>query len=312
MDFFITGGAGFVGSHLADYLLKKGSVTVFDNLLLGTLSNIKHNLNNPQFRFIKGDLLDFEHLRKSIAGHSVVFHLAANSDISNNERTDTDLKIGTLATYNVLEAMRLNKINKIVFSSSSAIYGERLGEAIKEDDGPCLPISFYGASKLASEGLISAFCHNFNFQAWIFRFANIVGSRGTHGVLVDFIRKLKENPRELLILGDGRQSKPYLEVHDCVEGMLFGLENAGDELNYFNLTSSDSISVREIAEIVVEAMGLEGAAFKYTGRDRGWTGDVPRVRMDPSKLSALGWKPRLNSKQAVTKAAQDLVKEMCE
>ncbi len=308
MKAFVTGGAGFIGSNLVDALLEKGyKVTVYDNLSLGTEDRVKYHFSNKNFIFIKADLLDFNKLLNSIKGHDIVFHLSANSDISNNNVTDIDLKQGTLVTYNVLEAMRLNDIKKIVYSSTSAIYGEPRIMPTQEDYGPLQPISLYGASKLACEGLMTAFSHNFDFQIWIFRFANIIGKRGTHGVLVDFIKKLRNNPNELEILGDGKQKKSYLEVRECVDGMLFGLENAKEAINVFNLGCNSSTQVDAIANIVVEEMGLKGVKFKYTGGKRGWKGDVPLMSLDVSKINKLGWKAKLSSNEAVRKSVQDLL-----
>jgi len=308
MKCFVTGGAGFIGSHLVDELIKEHSVTVYDNLSLGKESHVSSHLNNNKFKFIKADLLDFDALKNAVQGHDVVFHLAANSDISNNEKTDIDLKKGTLATYNVLEAMRLNNINKIVFSSTSSIYGESKIKPTPEDYGPLFPISFYGASKLACEGLVSAFCHNFKMQGWIFRFANIAGDRGTHGVIVDFIKKLEKNSKELEILGDGNQAKPYLYVKDCVEGMLYGFSNSNEEVNYFNLSSEGSTKVKDISSILVDEIGLKNVKFKFTGTARGWSGDVPKVEMDTRKLAKLGWKSRLSSDASLRKAVKELLK----
>jgi UDP-glucose 4-epimerase len=312
MKFFITGGAGFIGSNLAEELLQKGDVTVYDNLSLGKkefLDNLKHEKHH--LKLIEEDLLDMEKLTKEIKGHDVVWHLAACSDISQGgKQTDMDLKNGTIATYNVLEAMRLNNIKKIVFSSTSAIYGETDKLPIPEDHGPLFPISFYGASKLAGEALISSFCHNFDFQAWIYRFANVVGRHGTHGALFDFINKLKSNPEELEILGDGKQSKPYIEVKDCVAGMIFGYENAKEQLNYFNLGCNGNTCVTKIAEAVVKEMGLEDVKFNFTGGSRGWKGDVPLVAYDVTKVNKLGWHAKYTSDEAVAAAAKDLVKEL--
>ncbi|MFH1590442.1 MAG: NAD-dependent epimerase/dehydratase family protein [archaeon] len=312
MKFFVTGGAGFVGSHIVDRLLTRGSVTVYDNLSLGTLDNLAHHHDAQEegrLTFVEGDVLDRKALGKAMADHDVVFHLAANSDISQNDKTDIDLNQGILATYNVLEEMRLAGIKRIVFTSSSVIFGEQEGAVFSEDHGPCLPISFYGASKLAAEGLITAFCHNFGLRCWIYRFANIVGSRGTHGALVDFIKKLKKDPRSLEVLGDGKQSKPYLEVNDCADGMLFGFDNASDEVNVFNLANTDAVCVTDMANAIVTALGLKDVEIRYTGADRGWRGDVPKVRMTNEKMATLGWTPVRNSEQAVEKAAADLAAE---
>lgn len=309
MKCFVTGGAGFIGSNLVDKLMEKNEVTVYDNLSLGKREHISHHLNNKDFKFIENDLLNFEILKNSIKGHDVVFHLAANSDISNNKVTDIDLKKGTLATYNVLEAMRLNNVKKIVFSSTSSIYGEAKTMPTPENYGPLFPISFYGASKLACEGLISAFCHNFGMQAWIFRFANIVGDRGTHGVLIDFIKKLEKDSREMEILGDGEQAKPYLYVKDCVDGIMYGFNNSNEEVNYFNLCTDGATKVRDIASMLVEEMNLINVKFKFTGTKRGWPGDIPQVRMDPTKISKIGWKNKLSSDESVRKAIKALLKQ---
>ena len=308
MRCFVTGGAGFIGSNLVNYLIKEHKVTVYDNLSLGRKEFISHHLKNKNFSFIEADLLDFEKLKQCMKSHDVVFHMAANSDISNNSVTDIDLKNGTIATYNVLESMRLNNIKHIIFASSSAVYGEARIKPTPEDYGPLFPISFYGASKLAAEGLISSFCHNFSMKAWIFRFANIVGKNGTHGVIVDFIKKLKENDKKLLILGNGKQAKPYLHVNDCVEGMIHGWKNSSDKINCFNLGCEDITNVNEIANMVVDAIGLKNVKFEYTGEERGWIGDVPQVKLETSKMSKIGWKAKLSSDQAVRKSIAELLK----
>jgi len=312
MRALLTGGAGFIGSNLAGELLRRGwTVRVIDNLLLGRVEFIQPYMASERFQFIEGDLLDQSAADEAVRGVDVVFHLAANSDISRGARfTDTDLKLGTIATFNVLEAMRRRSVGRIVFSSTSAVYGDIGGREAAEDRGPLFPISLYGASKLACEALISAFCHNFGMQAWIYRFANIVGGNATHGVLVDFIRKLREGPDELLILGDGRQSKPYLHVNDCVDGMLFGYEHAAGTVNCFNLTCAGCTSVSRIAEMVVEGMGLRNVRFRFTGGSRGWRGDVPQVRLSPQRMASLGWAAPRTSDEAVQAAVAQLVPAM--
>jgi UDP-glucose 4-epimerase len=297
MKCFITGGAGFIGSHLTDLLIEKGyMVVVYDNLSLGCEDFIRHHFPSPGFKFVNGDLLDVEHLKKSMEGSDIVFHLAANSDIVKSAKhTRIDLEQGTIATYNVLESMRFNDIDKIVFTSSNVVYGEAKKLPISEDYGPLFPISMYGASKLACEALISAFCHNFGFKSWIYRFANVTGPRITHGVVLDFYHKLKKNQLELEVLGDGKQAKPYIEVHDVVNGMLFGFNNSADSVNYFNLGTDGLTSVTVIAHEVIRIMGLDNVKVKFTGGVRGWPGDVARVSLAMNKLVTLGWKPRYSS-----------------
>ena len=306
--YFVTGGAGFIGSHLVDRLVERGGVTVYDNLSSGRADFISRHLGRADFKLVEADLLDFDRLKKAMARHDVVFHLAANPDVrAGITATDLDLRVGTMASYNVLEAMRLNNIKKLAFASSSAVYGEAGTDAVGEDGGPLQPISLYGASKLGSEGLISAFCHLFAMQGWIFRLANIIGSRLTHGVIFDFIGRLKQNPGRLEILGDGRQQKPYLHVDDCVDGMLLAMEKSGEALNVFNLGPASSTSVAGIARMVAAEMGLKDVEFHYGGGDRGWAGDVPQVRLDAGAMNRLGWQPKYSSDQAVERTVRELL-----
>lgn len=297
MKCFVTGGAGFIGSHLVDRLMKEGHmVVVYDNLSLGREDFIRHHFPSPGFAFVKGDLLDFDLLKKSMKGSDIVFHFAANSDIVKSAKhTRIDLEQGTIATYNVLESMRFNDIRSIVFTSSNVVYGEAKKLPIPEDYGPLFPISMYGASKLACEALISAFCHNFGFKAWIYRFANVTGPRVTHGVVLDFYRKLRKNKLELEVLGDGKQAKPYIEVRDVVDGMLFGFKHSNEWVNYFNLGTDGLTSVTVIAHEVIRVMELSNVNLRFAGGVRGWPGDVARVSLDMSKLRALGWKARYPS-----------------
>lgn len=311
MRYFVTGGAGFIGSHLTDKLIQKGEVRVYDNLSSGKKEFIQHHLDNSKFSFVCADLLDLDTLKKEIAGFDVVFHMAANPEARLGAiHTNLDLKQETIVTYNVLEAMRTNNIKKIIFASSGTIYGETPIIPLPENYGPVLPISLYGAGKVASECLITAFCHTFDMQGWIYRFANVVGDRGTHGVIYDFIHKLKKNPNKLEILGDGTQEKPYLWVDDCVEGILFGFKHSNSQINLFNLGTSSSIDVNKIAKIVVGEMGLENVNFKYTGGDRGWRGDVPQVRFNTKKMNRLGWRARHSSEEAVKMTIKVLIKEI--
>lgn len=309
---FVTGGAGFIGTNLVGRLLDIGCrVTVYDNLSLGKEEFIKKYFANPHFKFVKEDLLNLDILNENIANHNLVFHLAANSDISfNSQSTDIDLKQGTIATYNVLEAMRMNGIKEIVFASTSAVYSEPTKMPTPEVYGPLFPISLYGASKLACEGLISAFCHSFDFKTWIFRFANITGINGTHGVIYDFIKKLKNNPNRLKILGDGNQSKPFLHVSECVDGMIYGYSHSFDAVNVFNLTCKGATNVKTIAKIVIYEMGLKDVRLEFSGADRGWKGDVSQVRLADSKLKRLGWKAKLTSDEAVRIGVKELLNQI--
>jgi len=285
-----------------------GEVTVYDDFSSGKDDFLAHTIGKKGFVLVQADLLEFNTLREAMANHDVVFHVAANSEARGSiEDTGIDLKQGTIATYNVLEAMRLNRIGKMVFASSSTVYGETPVEHIPENYGPLQPISLYGASKLAGEGLITAFCHLFNVQAWIFRFANVVGPRTTHGVILDFMNKLKRNPAELEILGDGTQEKPYIHVEDCVEGILYGFQHSSERVNVFNLGTSSSTNVSTIARMLVEEIGLANVEFKYTGGNRGWPGDVPQVRFDTSRMEKLGWKSKYTSDEAVRKAISDIL-----
>ena len=309
MRCLISGGAGFIGSHLADRLMAEGhQVTVYDNLSSGRREFIAHHLDNPRFHFIESDLLDMEPLRGAMAGQEVVFHLAANPEAREGiQKTDLDLRIGTIATYNVLEAMRQEGIGKLVFASSGTVYGEVPPHPVSEDHGPMLPISLYGASKLACEGLISAFRHIFGLQAWIYRFVNVVGGRATHGVIYDFINKLRQNPQELEILGDGNQEKPYLLVDECVDGILFGFYNVSNDLNIFHLGGTTTTDVMTIARIVVDEMELSGVRLRTTGGERGWPGDVPQCWFSVDRMGALGWRARISSDDAVRAAVRRIL-----
>jgi UDP-glucose 4-epimerase len=244
-------------------------------------------------------------------GINTVHHLAANPDIRlGTEVTDTDLRQGTVATYNVLEAMRCEGVSRISFASSSAIYGEASIMPTPETYGPVKPISLYGASKLASEALITAWCGTFGAKAWVHRFANIVGPRGTHGVIFDFIHKLKNDPTRLEVLGNGLQEKSYMSAEDCVRAMVHLVGNTSEDVNLYNLGTGDTCSVRRIAEIVVEESGLEGVSIEYTGGDRGWAGDVPKTSLDVEYLLSTGFVPEMQSEAAIRHTARALIDEI--
>jgi len=311
MRVLVTGAAGFIGSNLVPRFLHDGhEVLGIDNFFLGKKEYLEPLAARPGFQFVTMDLLEKDKVADVFRSFQpeVVWHLAANSDISYGTlHTDFDLKGGTLATYNVLDVMRLAGTKQLVFSSSGAVYGEPTVMPTPEDYGPLLPISLYAASKLACEGLITAYAHNYDMQVWMFRFGNVVGPNPTHGAIYDFVRKLAKDNRVLPVLGDGTQSKPYLYVDDCIEGMQHGVAHAKDHVNYFNLTPDDATTVRNIAEWTLAAMGLEGTPIAYSGGSRGWRGDVAIVRLDGSKLKRLGWAPRLASNQAVRRAIGDIV-----
>jgi UDP-glucose 4-epimerase len=303
----VTGGAGFIGSHLCDRLLSEGyHVLAVDDLSLGREENLAWAVAHPGFRFIRRDILNGPALDEIFAGDcfDAVFHMAANSDIRRGRaETKRDLKLTMLSTFHVLDCMRVRSVKQIIFPSSSAVYGEAAGP-IAESYGPLRPVSFYGAAKLASEAYVSAFCHQFGIQAWIFRFPNVVGERATHGVMFDFIARLRENPKKLMILGDGSQSKPYLYVQDLIDAMMLGWRKMDEQVNISNIGVRSATSVTRIAEIVVEEMKLNGVALRYTGGERGWQGDVPTYQYDLSVMHRLGWSSPRTSEEAVRVAVQ--------
>ncbi len=308
----VTGGAGFIGSHLVDQLVERGDrVRVFDNFSSGREEFLSGHDDGGAVELFKGDLLDLESVIEAVQGVDMVWHLAANPDIRLGTRvTDTDLKQGTIATYNVVEAMRLAGVQDIAFSSSSVVYGEAEVMPTPEDFGPLFPISLYGASKLAGEALLTSWCGTFGLRCWIFRFANIVGARGTHGVIFDFIHKLKADPTRLEVLGNGLQEKSYMEVGDTARAMIHVVENSSEQINCFNLGSGDTCSVRRIAEIVVEESGFGDVSIEYTGGDRGWAGDVPKAMLAVERLIGLGFTPEYNSEDAIRHTARCLIEEI--
>ena len=308
----VTGGAGFIGSHLVDSLVAQGkSVRVLDNFSSGREEFLAHHKSTTNVEIFRADLLDPESVKNAMQGINTVHHLAANPDIRlGTEVTDTDLRQGTVATYNVLEAMRCEGVSRISFASSSAIYGEASIMPTPETYGPVKPISLYGASKLASEALITAWCGTFGAKAWVHRFANIVGPRGTHGVIFDFIHKLKNDPTRLEVLGNGLQEKSYMSAEDCVRAMVHLVGNTSEDVNLYNLGTGDTCSVRRIAEIVVEESGLEGVSIEYTGGDRGWAGDVPKTSLDVEYLFSTGFVPEMQSEAAIRHTARALIDEI--
>jgi len=304
----VTGGAGFLGSHLVDRLMDMGCfVRVVDNLSSGSLENVKGWLGNSRFEFVRGDLKDLAVAQKGVDGVEVVFHLAANPEVRVGEvDPSVHFRENLLVTFNVLEAMRESgSARVIVFFSSSTIYGEPADFPTSEDYGPLLPISVYGASKLGCESSISSYCHVFGLRGVILRLANIVGDRSAHGVIVDFIQKLRENAKELEVLGDGNQSKSYLHIEDFVDAVFLAFGsflNEGKVVEVYNVGSFDRVDVKRIAEVVSEEMGLQDIEFKLIGGvdgGRGWKGDMKTMLLSTDRLLKLGWKPSLSSEEAV-------------
>jgi len=307
---FITGGAGFVGSHVADKLLELGcGVTVYDNMSTGQALFLENALQNPNFNLVKADIMDADCLAKEMAGHDFVFHFSANADVRGGvSKTRIDLEQNTIGTWNVLEAMRINNVKGIAFASSSAIYGEPKEFPTPEKYSPIIQTSMYGASKLSGEALIQAFCEGFGMNSWIFRFVSLIGERYTHGAIFDFVKKLQKNPKELEILGDGEQKKSYLHVKDCVEAMLLAIEKADERVNIFNLGHTNYMNVKDMANIVITEMKLENVSFKFTGGERGWIGDAPFVQLDVKKIKSLGWVPSIPIKEGIQKTVSFLLK----
>ena len=312
MKYLVTGGAGFIGSNIVDRLMSQGhEVVVLDNLSSGNEDYISHHAGKPEFTFVKGDLLCPETLDRAVEGADFVFHIAANPDVRHGiDRTRIDLEQGPIATHNLLEAMRKYDVKNMAFSSSSTVYGEVTEFPTSETYGPLMPISLYGASKLACEAMISSYCHSFDMKAVMFRFANVIGFRGTHGVLVDFVRKLRENSSKMEILGDGKQKKSYFLVEDCVNAMFTAIERSEKISDVYNIGCDDWIDVTDIANIVAQEMGLSDVEFNYTGGERGWVGDIPKAWLSIEKIKGLGWQPAYTSEQAVRKAVRLLLENL--
>lgn len=304
-NIFVTGGAGFIGSHLTRRLLTLAGVervAIYDNFSSGTRRHLEAIGGDPRVAVIEADLKDLPRLTAAMAGSDTVFHLAANPDIAKAvTQPDIDFWEGTYLAQNTLEAMRVNGVRRLLYMSGSGVYGENARVAFPESYGPCLPISTYGASKLACEALISAYCHMFEFTARAFRFANVVGPRQTHGVGYDFVRRLKQDPTQLRILGDGSQSKSYIHVDDILAAVLLANERCAARYDVFNVATDDYITVKQIADLAVQVCGLapERVRYDFTGGDRGWKGDVPIVRFDCTKIKTLGWTCRRTSAEAM-------------
>jgi len=308
MKILVTGGAGFIGSHLVDRLLERNNrVVCVDNFILGRREHLKDAMENPNFSLHELDLLELDKLDELFnqENFDAVFHLAANSDIrAGTESTERDLKLTFMTSYHVLECMQRYDVKKILFASTGAIFGDR-EERLKEES-VALPESLYGASKLASEAFIYAFSGLYDIQAWICRFPNVVGDRSTHGIIFDLLGKLDRDPANLEVLGDGKQSKPYMYVHELIQALLYIFENADEKINIFNIGPSDQTSVAEIAQLVLEGYGAK-QEIMYTGGTQGWKGDVPRYEYDTQKLQKLGWGPPTTSFEAVRLAVRKII-----
>ncbi len=310
MKYFVTGGAGFIGSNLVDRLLDKGhDVAAYDNLSTGFERFLNHANRNPRFHLVYGDLLDAEKLEESMSGCDFVFHMAANADVRfGTDHPSKDLKQNVIATFNVLEAMRRNKVRKIAFPSTGSIYGEPDTFPTPEDYPFPIQTSLYGASKLAGEGLIEAYCEGFDFQCWIFRFVSILGERYTHGHVFDFYGKLSDDPEELYVLGDGHQRKSYLYVQDCLDAMIMAIEKSEDKVNVFNLGTTEYCEVNDSIRWITEHLALS-PKLTYAGGKRGWIGDSPFIFLDTAKINNLGWKPKLSIKEGIIKTLEYLQRD---
>jgi UDP-glucose 4-epimerase len=307
MRYFITGGAGFIGSNLVDRLLADGHhVTVYDNLSTGLARFLDGARAQPGFRLVEGDLLDLPRLTTALDGHEFVFHLAANADVRfGTEHPRKDLDQNTIVTFNVLEAMRANGVRRLAFSSTGSIYGEPDIFPTPETCPFPIQTSLYGASKLAGEGLIAAYCAGFGFQCYIFRFVSILGERYTHGHVFDFYSKLLANPDQIEVLGNGKQRKSYLYVQDCIDAMLAVIERADDAVNVFNLGADEYCMVDDSLGWICAHLGLNPER-QYTGGARGWIGDSPFIFLDTAKVRALGWRPKLSIREGVIRTLEYL------
>lgn len=309
MRYFITGCAGFIGSSLTDRLLNDGHEVIgFDNFSTGLEEFLIEAKKSPNFTLIKADLLDRDALTQSMQNIDVVFHLGANADVRfGTDHPHKDLEQNTIATFNVLEAMRANGVKRIAFSSTGSIYGEAAIVPTPEHAPFPVQTSLYGASKLAAEGLIQAYCEGFNFQAYIFRFVSILGERYTHGHVFDFYKQLLQDPNKLMVLGNGKQRKSYLYIQDCLDAMLFAIDKSQDKVNVFNLGTDEYCEVNNSIGWICDYLDFNPER-SYTGGERGWIGDNPFIFLDTTKIRNLGWKPKLSIREGITQTIQYLHK----
>jgi UDP-glucose 4-epimerase len=313
--FFLAGGAGFIGSHFTDRLLSTPgieTVTLFDNFSSGREWHYAHHQGDARLRVIHGDVKDLAALERNMAGHDVVIHLASNPDIARAAtKPDIDFREGTFLTQQILEAMRRTGVERLLYASGSGVYGDLGEREATEDFGPLIPVSTYGASKLAGEALIASYCAMFGITACAFRFGNVVGPRQTHGVGFDFVRHLRKQPDRLRVLGDGRQSKSYIYVEDMIDAVLLAHEKTLKSFEVYNVATGDYITVTEIAHLAMQVSGLSGedVRIEYTGGDRGWKGDVPVVRLNTDRIQGLGWTCRRTSEQALCVSLHSMVED---
>jgi UDP-glucose 4-epimerase len=313
MGSLVTGGAGFIGSHLVDFLMDSGeNVRVLDNLSAGNLSHLSSWLSSSRMDVLQGDVLDKKIVIEALEGCDTVFHLAANPEVRSEKASSQDhFEQNVEATYNLLECIcEVGGVERFVFASTSTVYGEPSEIPTPETYGPLKPISHYGASKLASEALSISYASMCEFGCVIYRLANVIGPRSNHGVIYDFIKKLKEDPSRLEVLGDGTQSKSYLHVNDCINGIMAGLDNLDGSIEIYNIGSNDRVDVMSIADAVIDAMALENVDISTTGGvsgGRGWKGDVKTMQLDMSLLNSRGWMAKLSSMEAVRETARSIV-----
>ena len=296
----VTGCAGFIGSNLVDKLLtQKCHIIGIDNLKTGQKVFLKSALKNKNFQFFKCDLLNLNKIKKIFKGSKIVFHLAANADVRYGYKNPyRDLEQNTITTFNVLEAMRKNNINKIVFCSTGSAYGEPKNFPTPENDDFPIQTSFYGASKVAGESFIEAYCEAFNFKSWIFRFVSILGNRYTHGHVYDFCNQLFKNPAYLKVLGDGNQRKSYLHVNDCINAMLIAIKKTKNKINIFNLGTNEYINVKQSIGVICNQLKVK-PRVSFSGGKRGWIGDSPFIFLSTKKIRSLGWKPKFTIKKSI-------------
>jgi UDP-glucose 4-epimerase len=309
MKALVTGGAGFIGSHIVDELIRRNNeVVVYDNFCTGFGQYLEPAVSEGRIRLIEGDILDASRLTKAMEGVTTVFHLAANADVRGGQiDRNVDLQQNVIGTHRVLEAMKAVSAKEIVFTSSATVYGEPDRFPTPEDYAP-LQTSLYGASKLAAEAIIQAYGEYFGIRSYVFRFVSWIGERYSHGVIFDFVNKLRANTGELEILGDGGQKKSYLHVEDGIQGIFLALDKMTTLKNVINLGHVEYMNVKNLAEIVCEELGLSDVAYRFTGGPRGWLGDSPFVHLDISKLQSIGFQPRISIEEGVRRTVRYLVK----